>query len=597
MAHLTASTGEKVYSIRKWLGLNQNPDGDTKLRYGEAAVMDNWRITRDGNLRRRPGTALVESIGSGTVRGLWSGVVAGRECVLAACDGRLYELFDGVDWKKTELGAVSAVGDVFLFGFSRRAYVLDGENYLVYDGVSLQPVEGYRPLVVTASPPEGGGTALEPVNKLTGARRVRFSPDGRALSFRLPETKLTSVDYVKDLVSGETLEGYTVDLEGGVVTVASAPASGADTLEIGYSVSETDRLRVERMAFAEIYNGSQDSRVFLYGDGSNEAIYSGLDEAGQPRADYFPDLNVMAVGESNTPITALIRHGSRLMAYKTGSTYSVYYGSVPLADGSLTAGFYVTPVNRAVGNVAPGQAMLVLNYPRTLHGKDCYEWKNNSAYLTADERQARRISDRVQTTLGQFELSRCRCWDDNDHQEYYICCDDQALVHNYAADAWYFYSGFDARALMNFRGELYIGTGDGRVLHVSDLYRTDCGQPIRAYWESGSMDYYADHMRKYSSMIWVTVKPESNSHVVVTVETDRKSEFARKVISKSINAFGNLDFSAFSFLTSGRPQTKRLRIKAKKYAFYKLVFRSEQPDTTATILSADIRVRQTGYAK
>ena len=248
MAHLTASTGEKVYSIRKWLGLNQNPDGDTKLRYGEAAVMDNWRITRDGNLRRRPGTALVESIGSGTVRGLWSGVVAGRECVLAACDGRLYELFDGTDWKKTELGAVSAVGDVFLFGFSRRAYVLDGENYLVYDGVSLQPVEGYRPLVVTASPPEGGGTALEPVNKLTGTRRVRFSPDGTALSFRLPETKLTSVDYVKDLASGETVEGYTVDLKGGVVTFASAPASGADTLEIGYSVSETDRLRVERMA-------------------------------------------------------------------------------------------------------------------------------------------------------------------------------------------------------------------------------------------------------------------------------------------------------------------------------------------------------------
>ena len=88
------------------------------------------------------------------------------------------------------------------------------------------------------------------------------------------------------------------------------------------------------------------------------------------------------------------------------------------------------------------------------------------------------------------------------------------------------------------------------------------------------MDYYADHKRKYTSMLWVTVKPESNSHVVVTVETDRKSEFARKVISKSINAFGNLDFQAFTFNTSGRPQTKRLRIKAKKYAFYKLVFRS-----------------------
>lgn len=597
MAKLNPAAGEKVYSIRKWLGLNQNPDGDTKLRYGEAAVMENWRITRDGNLRRRGGTALVESLGSGAVGTLWSGMVAGRECVLSACDGVLYELFDGADWTKKALGAVSAAGDVFVFGFSRRAYILDGWSYRVYDGETLQTVEGYRPLVVTASAPTGGGTALEQVNKLTGARRVRFSPDGTALTFVLPEQKLAAVDYVTDRTTGEPLEGYTVDLLRGTVNFTAPPAAGADTLEIGYRVEESQRLQVERMRFAEIYNGSQDSRVFLYGDGSNEAIYSGLDESGQPRADYFPDLNVMAVGESNTPITALIRHGSRLMAYKTGSTYSVYYGSLPLADGSVTAGFYVTPVNRAVGNIAPGQAMLVLNHPRTLHGEDCYEWRNNSAYLTADERQARRISDRVQTTLGQFDLARCKCWDDNDRQEYYICCDDQALVHNYAADAWYFYSGFDARALMNFRGELYIGTGDGRVLHVSDRYRTDCGQPIRAYWESGSMDYYADHKRKYTSMLWVTVKPESNSCVEVTVQTDRKSEFAHKVITKSINAFGNLDFRAFSFNTSGRPQTKRLRIKAKKYSFYKLIFRSDQPDTTATILAADIRVRQTGYAK
>ena len=61
--------------------------------------------------------------------------------------------------------------------------------------------------------------------------------------------------------------------------------------------------------------------------------------------------------------------------------------------------------------------------------------------------------------------------------------------------------------------------------------------------------------------------------------------------------FGEMDFRAFSFITSSRPQTKRLRIKAKKYAYYKLIFFSNEFDTTATVLGAGIRVRQSGFKK
>lgn len=597
MATITATTNEKIYPIKRWLGVNQNRDGDTKLKMGEAAVMENWRVTRDGNLRRRPGTELLESIGTGDVKRLWSGMVAERECVLAACDGKLYRLFDGADWNKAELGAVSTTGDVFIFGFDSKAYILDGVSYKVYDGEMLADVEGYRPLVVTASVPGGGGTSLEQVNKLNGLRRAQFSPDGAAMTFFLPEQNIVSVDYVKNLVTGEDFTGYTVDLKVGTVTFESAPAQGINTVEIGWTFPTNYRRQVERMRYAELYNGTQDSRVFLYGDGSNEVFYSGLDTNGFGRADYFPDMNEAAIGESNTPVTALIRHSGRLMAFKTNGAYSIVYGSMTLADGSTIATFNVTAVNKAIGNVAPGQAQLVLNYPRTLFGEDVYEWRGSSTYVTADERLAKRISDRVQTALRSFVAERCKCWDDNDAQEYYICYGRTALVHNYVADAWYVYTNFDAQAMCNFRGELYMGTSDGRVLRVSDLVRTDCGKPIPAYWESGSMDFGADYMRKYTSMIWVSVKPESNSHVEITVKTDRKSEFPVKVIAKGISSFGNMNFAAFSFITSSRPYTTRLRIKAKKYTYYKLIFQNSEPDTTATILAADIRVRETGYVK
>ena len=41
MARITGQTDEQIFRIQKWLGLNENPDGDTKLKLGEAAVMRN----------------------------------------------------------------------------------------------------------------------------------------------------------------------------------------------------------------------------------------------------------------------------------------------------------------------------------------------------------------------------------------------------------------------------------------------------------------------------------------------------------------------------------------------------------------------------
>ena len=44
---------EQIISIKKFLGLNENPDGDTVLKRGELAEMRNFRITQDGHLQIR----------------------------------------------------------------------------------------------------------------------------------------------------------------------------------------------------------------------------------------------------------------------------------------------------------------------------------------------------------------------------------------------------------------------------------------------------------------------------------------------------------------------------------------------------------------
>ena len=166
-------------------------------------------------------------------------------------------------------------------------------------------------------------------------------------------------------------------------------------------MAEDTAAEIRAMRYAELYNGSQDTRVFVYGDGTNRCFYSGIDYDGLPRADYFPDLNVAHVGDENTAITAMIRHYDRLLCFKLDSAWAIGYSQVTLADGTITAGFYVAPINRSVVNCAPGQAVLVENRPRTLDGRSVVEWKSTSSSgnINGDERNAERVSQRVDETI------------------------------------------------------------------------------------------------------------------------------------------------------------------------------------------------------
>ena len=591
MASIVTHESAKVYQLQKWLGLNESSDGDTGLKLGEASEMRNFRITRESHLQLRPGWAGVCTLAEGErVRRLWYGYVAGTARLLAVCGGHLWNV-NPQSWEKTDCGAVTGEG-AFFFGFAKKAYLLTGSEYYCWDGTNqVKTVDGYIPLVATAAAPGGGGTLLESVNKLHGKRRERFSPDGTAKDFYLVEKGIDEVLSVE----GTSLS-YTVDRLAGKVSFSSAPPKGTNTVTITWRKGNGDRSKVTGMRFSELYNGASDSRVFLYGDGTNEAIYSGLDEQGPATAEYFPDLNVMAVDSANTPITAMIRHYDRLLVFKADSAHAVQYDTLTLPSGTTTAAFYASTLNREIGCAAPGQARLVQNNPRTLFGRGCYEWTMN-IYTTRDERNAQRLSDRVESTLSGFDWKETFAFDDEGQQEYWIVCGESALLHNYANDTWYYYQGLPMACLERVGGELYFGTEDGRVAHFSRRYRNDDLAPIDAYWESGSLDFDLDWKRKYSSALWVGIKPESQGRVTVTAQSNRKSEYERKEISSGMASFANTSFAHWSFGTNRKPQVKRVRMKVKKFTFYKLIFSSCSTSAACTVISADIQVRYTGNVK
>lgn len=613
MAHINAVSSASVLKIKEFLGLNENPDGDTHIKTGELSELRNFRITRDKHLQIRPGQKTVLNLRTAWDAwaasqqpapsnadphfcGAWQGTVGGGEHIVAAFGGVLFDV--KLDAGTSRVIGTCAEDGTSFFGFGGKVYLLNGHEYMSWDGgaeTSFQTVEGYIPTVQTAVTPTGHGTLLENVNRLTGKRKVKYSPDGTSTAFYLPEKEVDEVVSV----DGASIT-WTLDKAKGILTFASAPTAGTNTLTVTYRKGSGEREQVTKMRFSEFYNGATDTRVFLYGDGTNKTIYSGMDlDKGVATAEYFPDLYEAAIGDENTPITALIRHHARLLAFKPSSAWSVDYSLTTVETGTATTAFYITPVNRQYGNKAPGQVQLLENNPLTMDGESVYQWKATSSNgnVTSDARNAVRASDRVRDTIGSFDFSKTVTFNRKWESEFWFLCGGRAAILNYANDTWYLYNNMPFLHMEEVDGQVYGFCRDGGVRHVSRQYRNDDGADINAYAATGSMDFDRDWALKYSPMLFVAIQPESGARIHVTVETNRRSDYPDKVVAASLSTFAHANFAHWSFRTNRKPQVRKVKMKVKKATFYKLIFQSCSASATATVLETDVSLRYSGNVK
>ena len=607
----------------KFLGLNEAVDGTTELKLGEASKIENFTITDDYNLKSRPGVRIADRSRSQYLA-VWQGYIGTRSMRLIVYkDEDSGDVFakagelDGEYQFSTQLLCDPSM-PIKIFTLGSRLYIYgtgDEKNRARMEAVlvlscdedgQITNLHGedafYRPVIITGCAPSGGGTELEQMNILTKYVRVRFSSDGNSTAYTLPPVvgtvKAVTVDGSEQALTQPTGEPLQYQFK-------TAPAKGENNVEFLCVVKDDEHTQAcekfLRMRHCEYYN-----RLFFYGDDTNICYYT--EEPAFGDGLYLPAGYELAVDSSAGAITGMRLQNSRLLAFKPDGTFSIDYQPITLADNRVIAGFYVYPVHRGIGNEMDNQVQTVGNYARTLCGGSLYEWRNSASYHQ-DERYAKRISEKVNKTLAAADPKQIVTCDDNATQTYYMFLNDEegtVLVNRYAIDVWTIYKG------EAFKGVLFATASQGDVLFaVKDtVYRLDGTMtfddpveeggeslPIDYAWESGYMSFGADYKRKYSSNIWVSMLPETASQMEITVKTDRRDEYLAKTHALPLFDFVSMDFSNFSFLTSSAPKIKRIKIKVKKFVYYKLIFRSKKPGTRATILGYDQPVRYSSNVK
>ena len=226
------------------------------------------------------------------------------------------------------------------FVFNNKLYIIDGSNYLVYDGLSVKSAleDAYIPTTYKNIIPSGEnaniGLNYEERNILQPKFKHTFYADGQNKTFYLNEKELDSIDEVKVYDTVLTLDvDYKVDLPQGKVTMTNAPAKPTEEgypenfagIEITASKAY-DTSVITKCPISAIF----DDRVFLSGnhDNPNMIYFCGRSNVtGFTDPTYFPATNFVRDGVGDSGITGLIPVGDSLMAIKgdTQQDGSVYF--------------------------------------------------------------------------------------------------------------------------------------------------------------------------------------------------------------------------------------------------------------------------------
>ena len=242
------------------------------------------------------------------------------------------------------------------FVYDKKLYIIDGTQYLVYDGEYCRPVEGFIPTTTIGRTPAGSGTIYQDVNMVTGVRKNSFVADGTSVEYVL-DTETYDSDYpVRVWVNDKELtSGFTAYPNNGKVTFNTAPTTpdtvGQDNVIIQFRKTiEGYRERIDKCTMVELF----DNRVFFSGnpDYPHVLFHSSLDDP-----TYFSDLDYYEEGTSDSKVKAIVSGNNALWVFKEPSqanttvfyhnpTIDDDYGKVyPSTHSSISTGCVATGIN------------------------------------------------------------------------------------------------------------------------------------------------------------------------------------------------------------------------------------------------------------
>ena len=408
--------------------------------------------------------------------------------------GRILVLVDLGDGSQIELCNWLSTTPSNGFIFEDVFYLMDGNNYIQYDGSNTKAVEGYIPTTSIARKPGGGGTPYEDVNMLSDYRINTFLADGKSTEFYLDTMSIDS-DY-KPIV---TIDGniidvgdYHVDYEKGVISLPDVPPApktdGQDNVTVKFKKAiPAYKNSILKCKLLQVF----DNRVFVSGNPSypNTMWHCSLNDPS-----YFSDMDYYREGMDTAAVKGLVAGNNALWVFREPSdaNTNVFYHTPSLDDeyGKIYPSAHSSVTTGCIGKAINFNDDIVFFSERGMEGI--------SGDVTTEQAVAHRSSlvDRKMLAESKYRNMILAEWEGYllvfIGKSVYLA-DSRAVFNNegHTEYEWFYWQmKNEITAAKVYNGVLYLGTNDG-VYTLTDL---TCN--IESYWVTPKDKFKYPHKLK-----------------------------------------------------------------------------------------------------
>lgn len=608
--NIPAPRPRAVERIERFKGMRSSVD-PTQLDFNQSPDMLNFLLDEEGAPNKRTGYLKVFStLGVGEIHGLFEYIKAdGTTVKLLAHSTKLYTWTDaGVT---TEIHTGKADARTHFFTFDDKCFILDGTNYLEYDGSTVQNVDPYIPNVRISTPPAGGGTADEDFNLIGAGFTQKFSGDGTSTTYQLTVDGLDATAITITVGSSSLVEDtdFTANRTDGTIDFSAgsaphgAPASGTNNVVVSaFKTVSGNADKIRTCTGFKIFGGSNDTRVFLWGSNNNNLYRSDVF-----RPHYFPENSYQRVGSDATKIQGMTAQYDYAVIHKEYSSWSTIY-----QNNSGTVTFPVKPLNDSIGCIASGSLQIIENNPVTLTRDGVYMLVGGSV---RDERNFRPISEDINKgnifidgLLDEANLEDAESIDyDN---KYWLALNGNVYVMDYTQIdeagnrmyAWLPQDNIPASCFMESDGRLYFGDSTNGIVYKfskdgeTSAYQ-DEGSGISYRWRSKIFAFDLNERLKMIERVFFSIKPATATSAKLYFVTNQGQSALANTTTMNLFDFNNMNFAQFLFILSSFPQVTMTKIKAKKIVYFQILFEGDDIDESLGILSVEIKWRPMAEVK
>ena len=582
MAQFAVPTQAKEYSAKveyfRGVDLNNSPSNVDKSRSPAAPNMIRDQV---GKVRKRTGYHTLGTAPEGAK--VWAVHRLGEETLVHAGE-QLYRWDGGEGFEA--LGKMAAARSRS-FIFDEKLYLLDGENYQVYDGETLASVSesAYVPTVIISREPTGGGTTYEALNLLGRKWTETFLGTAEDTVYQLTAQELDEdeLNAEGEWVSQKEGEDFAVDRAEGTVTFATAPGlspvTGMDNVKItAAKTREGYAETINGCTLAAVFGvGGAPDRVFLTGNPNKPGVdyYSGFEDP-----TFFPDIGYTKLSRDGAEIVGYAVLNNALAAFLKNDTVG---RNVVVRTGSLDedgeALFRITNTIIGQSAIATDTFVRTDKEPLFLTERGVYAItaeeltgekysQERSYYIKSAITEAKNMDKAVGVVFRDFYVLAL------DGTLYLLDLQQKVYEKNSPYSSYqyecYYFPDISATALWVVDNTLYFATAEGQLREFYEDAESpgsynDDGAAINAYWETADFDGQALYNAK--TFTGVAVRLAAAVKTGVQIYAQKRGLWSSVFDAETKTRFfewSYIDFAKLSFSTDRTPRTLWRKIKIKK---------------------------------